>query len=177
MAVLLTLVFYGNSRNCRVCTKAAEPESRPGAGTVGFVQGVCGSLLGPRGGLQLPSRGPAPRWPGPAPPCTGTGAGRPRACARPFAAPVGALGGPARRSRDLIAGAAGPRATRPCCGAADMASTSRYGGGLGAGGRGRSGSDIAPVRGTGRGWLRRPLYRLGTERRPSPPLPGPLLPF
>lgn len=159
MAVLLTLVFYGNSRNCRVCTKAAEPESRPGVGTVGFVQGVCGSLLARREGSSSP---PAPRWPGPAPPCTGTGAGRSRACARPFAAPVGALGGPARRSRDLIAGAAGPRATRPCCGAADMASTSRYGGGLGAGGRGRSGSDIAPVRGT---------PRHGQRMAPSTPLP------
>uniref|UniRef100_A0A674GKK5 Transcription initiation factor IIB n=15 Tax=Australaves TaxID=3073809 RepID=A0A674GKK5_TAEGU len=89
----------------------ATPRGRPG----GLCAGVCALLPGPRGRFCPVSCGPAAAQPrrarGP--------------CARPFAAPVGALGGPARRSRDLITGAARPRDFRRRCSTADMASTSR----------------------------------------------------
>lgn len=169
------LSSVGMHETARVCSRAAE---LPGTARWALCRGLWAAAWAEGKG---PSPVPQPSSPlallsrsrtrlGPAaaqtPPCTRTGIteGRSRPCSRPFPVPVGALGGPARRSRHLITGAVRPRCLRPRCSTADMASTSRYGGA-----RGRSGSGT----GTDRKWPRRPRCRRGTERRPSPPLPGP----
>lgn len=159
--VLLTLVTCGNSRYCWSVHKSSWTGVTP--------RGRHGRLYADD--LWAPARFPQPHNPAVHRHQGGTA----RACSRPFAAPVGALGGPALRSRDLTAAAARPRCFRRCCSTAEMASTSRYGGGLGAGGpreeRERLQRRSRP--GTRRRWPRRPRCRLGTDRRPSPPLPGP----
>lgn len=162
-----------------VCTRAAEPESRRGGLCAGGLWAAAWAdrkvaADGPQPAGLL-AAGAARRYRGPAQARPATSERRCRPCSRPFAAPVGALGGPARLSRHLITGAAVPRRLRHCCSVAEMASTSRYGGGPGAGNQGRSGSGsgIAPVCGTGRKWPRRPHCRPRTDRRPSALFPGP----